>query len=116
MIIAVEHDLLATPIFGEFDGLSKSDATDGDQEGVPIVDAAPVSVIADHDFGFRDDIMKDTSQEQEDEDPLSASMQSLVDGLMSWGGQYSAEDDLALPTGMAASIVMEEHSAFGAHN
>jgi hypothetical protein len=115
MIKAVEHDLLATTIFGEFDGLSKSDATDGEREGVPIVEAAPISVNADHDFGFPDDFMKNASQEEEDEDPLSASMQSLVDGLMSWGGQYSAEDDLALPTGMAASIVMEESNAFGAH-
>jgi hypothetical protein len=115
-IKAVEHDLLATLIFGECDGVSKSDATVCEGEGVPIVEAAPVSVSVDHNFGFPDDFMKDASQGQEDEDPLSASMQSLVDGLMSWGGQYSAEDDLALPTGMAASIVMEESNAFGAHN
>lgn len=38
---------------------------------------------------------------------LSASMQSLVDGLMSWGGGFDVEEDLALPAGMAASIALE---------
>ena len=109
-ITAVDHDLLATPIF---DGLAKPNATDDEHEGVPIVDAAPVSMSSDHDFGFPDDIVKDNFQELEDEDPLSASMQSLVEGLMNWGGQYSAEDDFTLPAGMAASIVMEESNAFG---
>ncbi|CAB9513367.1 expressed unknown protein [Seminavis robusta] len=36
---------------------------------------------------------------------MSESMQSLVDGLMSWGGQFEGED--VLPTGMAASIAFE---------
>ena len=42
-------------------------------------------------------------------------MQSLVDGLMSWGGGFDAEEDhFALPVGMAASIALEESSsAFG---
>ena len=111
-ITAVDHDLLATPIF---DDLAKPNATDGEQESVPIVDAAPLSVSSDHDFGFPDDVAKDTSQEQEDEDPVSASMQSLVEGLMNWGGQYSPEDDFTLPAGMAASIIMEESNAFGTH-
>ena len=49
------------------------------------------------------------------EDALSSSMQSLVDGLMNWGGQYNDEEDfgLPLPTGMAASIVMEESGMLG---
>lgn len=38
---------------------------------------------------------------------LTSSMQSLVDGLMNWGGQYDDEEDLTLPTGMAASIAIE---------
>lgn len=49
----------------------------------------------------------------EDNEVLTSSMQSLVDGLMNWGGQYDSEDDFALPTGMAASIVMEESVGFG---
>lgn len=46
-------------------------------------------------------------EEPNESNPLSESMQSLVDGLMSWGGQYDSEDDLNLPMGMAASIVLE---------
>ncbi|KAL7575746.1 hypothetical protein ACA910_003078 [Epithemia clementina (nom. ined.)] len=46
---------------------------------------------------------------------LSASMQSLVEGLMSWGGGLDADEEhMALPAGMAASIVMEESAAFSA--
>lgn len=54
-------------------------------------------------------------QRKNAEDVLSASMQSLVDGLMSWGGGFDAEEDhFALPVGMAASIALEESSsAFG---
>jgi hypothetical protein len=43
-------------------------------------------------------------------DPMSDSMQSLVDGLMNWGGKWDSDDDLALPHGMVASIAMEEAS------
>ena len=39
---------------------------------------------------------------------LTDSMQSLVDGLMLWGGQWDSEDDLSLPRGMAASLAMDE--------
>lgn len=43
---------------------------------------------------------------------LSASMQSLVDGLMSWGGGQDADEDhMALPAGMAASILLEDNAA-----
>jgi len=47
------------------------------------------------------------------EDILSESMQSLVDGLMNWGGGFDAEEDFALPAGMAASIALDESSAMG---
>jgi len=40
------------------------------------------------------------------EEALSESMQSLVDGLMSWG--LDADEDLGLPAGMAANIALEE--------
>jgi hypothetical protein len=47
-------------------------------------------------------------KDSEDE-VLSSSMESLVDGLMSWGGGIDAEEDhFALPHGVATSIVMEE--------
>ena len=51
-----------------------------------------------------------TSQQQEG-DLMTSSMQSLVDGLMTWGfaqGQYDPQDDMSLPTGMAVSIALEE--------
>ena len=46
------------------------------------------------------------SKAREETEILTASMQSLVDGLMNWGGQID-EEDFTLPTGMAASIVLE---------
>jgi hypothetical protein len=48
------------------------------------------------------------------EDVLSASMQSLVEGLMTWGGGFDADEDhFALPAGMAATIALEESGALG---
>ena len=59
---------------------------------------------------------KELSQEQaktkEENEPMSASMQSLVDGLMTWGDQFEPEE-FALPQGMAASIAFEETHATG---
>eukprot|EP00531_Pseudo-nitzschia_arenysensis_P017415 CAMPEP_0116136040 /NCGR_PEP_ID=MMETSP0329-20121206/11509_1 /TAXON_ID=697910 /ORGANISM="Pseudo-nitzschia arenysensis, Strain B593" /LENGTH=1106 /DNA_ID=CAMNT_0003630875 /DNA_START=496 /DNA_END=3816 /DNA_ORIENTATION=- len=52
------------------------------------------------------------SSEKETNENLTSSMQSLVDGLMNWGG-IDVEDNFALPTGMAASIALEESTAFG---
>eukprot|EP00533_Pseudo-nitzschia_delicatissima_P009597 CAMPEP_0116090630 /NCGR_PEP_ID=MMETSP0327-20121206/7074_1 /TAXON_ID=44447 /ORGANISM="Pseudo-nitzschia delicatissima, Strain B596" /LENGTH=1105 /DNA_ID=CAMNT_0003581927 /DNA_START=451 /DNA_END=3771 /DNA_ORIENTATION=- len=52
------------------------------------------------------------SSEKETNENLTSSMQSLVDGLMNWGG-IDVEDNFALPTGMAASIALEESAAFG---
>ncbi|CAJ1961037.1 unnamed protein product [Cylindrotheca closterium] len=50
------------------------------------------------------------SKSREEAEVLTASMQSLVDGLMNWGGQIE-EEDFALPTGMAASIMLEESNS-----
>ncbi|KAL3941523.1 MAG: hypothetical protein SGBAC_004141 [Bacillariaceae sp.] len=47
------------------------------------------------------------SKSREEAEVLTESMQSLVDGLMNWGGQIE-EENFALPTGMAASIMLEE--------
>lgn len=44
------------------------------------------------------------------DNPMTASMQSLVDGLMSWGGAIDIDEELVLPRGMAASIAFEESS------
>jgi len=54
----------------------------------------------------------EVSSEKENYEGLTSSMQSLVDGLMNWGG-IDVEDNFALPTGMAASIALEESAAFG---
>jgi hypothetical protein len=50
--------------------------------------------------------------ENDENEIMTSSMQSLVDGLMNWGG-VDVEEDFALPTGMAASIALEESGAFG---
>uniref|UniRef100_A0A6U6J1P3 PX domain-containing protein n=1 Tax=Odontella aurita TaxID=265563 RepID=A0A6U6J1P3_9STRA len=42
-------------------------------------------------------------------DAMTESMQSLVDGLMNWGGQYDSSQDFSLPSGMAVSIALEEN-------
>jgi hypothetical protein len=48
------------------------------------------------------------------EEVLSESMQSLVEGLMSWGGGFDVEEEhFALPPGMAASIVLEGSTTTG---
>lgn len=50
--------------------------------------------------------------ENDENEVMTSSMQSLVDGLMNWGG-VDVEEDFALPTGMAASIALEESGVFG---
>ena len=55
----------------------------------------------------------ESQSDDEENEVLTSSMQSLVNGLMNWGGQYDDEDDLALPTGMAASIALEESGMIG---
>jgi len=58
------------------------------------------------------DTVEESSNDRENEEALTSSMQSLVDGLINWGG-IDVEDNFALPTGMAASIAIEESVAFG---
>lgn len=60
----------------------------------------------------REEEMSEESSEKESGEALTSSMQSLVDGLMNWGG-IDVEDNFALPKGMAASIALEESAAFG---
>lgn len=70
---------------------------------LPLVNAAP----------FPKEEIQDISvsihSEEEDSTLLTASMQSLVNGLMTWGGQFDLDEDFSLPPGMAASIVMEQN-------
>lgn len=63
-------------------------------------------------FGFGSNATTDNppisrSDTRTSDEKLSASMQSLVDGLMSWGGGFDVDEDLALPAGVAASIALE---------
>jgi hypothetical protein len=39
---------------------------------------------------------------------MTQSMQSLVDGLMTWGGTIDIEEELVLPRGMATSMIFDE--------
>lgn len=68
---------------------------------LPFVDAAPIPEEEPH------DLLASSSPDDED-NPLTASMQSLVNGLMTWGGQFDSDEDFCLPAGMATSIVMEQ--------
>jgi hypothetical protein len=88
---------------------------------LPFATAAPIPEENEDVFNNQDDLTGSTSLEAKpdakpdassSEDILSASMQSLVDGLMNWGGGFDAEEDhFALPAGMAASIALEESGA-----
>lgn len=102
-ITAVDHYILSTPPPAEetkfTEESSKLLMAIEEEESLPIIDAAPVF----------DAMIGDTGDAEgsEAENILSSSMQSLVDGLMTWGGHFDSEEDLNLPIGMATSIVLE---------
>jgi hypothetical protein len=101
-ITAIDHLILSNRIIEETKGLeiqSKPLTVIQEEESLPFVNASPLV----------DDVMGKLPiiEENESENILSSSMQSLVDGLMTWGGQFDSEEDLNLPVGMATSIVME---------
>lgn len=51
---------------------------------------------------------KNVETNDDNNDGMSDSMQSLVDGLLQWGGNWEDDDmNINLPQGMAASLVME---------
>ena len=133
-IIATEHPLLAgahTPtVNAQAEDHAEKDALDfgscliGSEEPVlPFAAASPIfgenvdgswtrQCLSDIDSGkmdpFSNSILAGHDSSGVGDDAMSASMQSLVDGLMLWGGGLDAEEDhFALPQGMAASIVME---------
>ena len=102
-ITAVDHYILSTTLTSDetkaSEGTCKALTVIEEEDSVPIIDAAPVLPTVVEEIPEGD--------ENEAENVLSSSMQSLVDGLMSWGGQYDSEEDLNLPIGMATSIVLE---------
>jgi len=69
---------------------------------LPIATASPIPEEQDNDG--TDTEFHDSSAEN----PMTASMQSLVDGLMNWGGTIDIDEELVLPPGMAASIAFED--------
>jgi len=140
-IEAVDHYILSAPLVEEAKLLEEKNKPltaieEEESSSPPIVDAAPVeeaaplaksTILADTEAvepistvttttapitdEFFSSSSLSTTKDASEKNGLSNSMQSLVDGLMSWGGQYDSEDDLNLPVGMAASIVLEGSGA-----
>jgi hypothetical protein len=110
-IVAVDHTLLGIPPF-ELSEQEFSENSTGDDDAskstafyeanviLPFATASPIGEVSDE---------KEASETEfaDAEHAMTASMQSLVDGLMSWGGGIDLDDELILPRGMAASIALE---------
>lgn len=125
-IIAVEHQALTvndvvglSAASSESEPMKSFDSLDADLI-LPFATAAPIpEEDEDFDSPFAmagSNSLRDSKPEAvgSSEEVLSASMQSLVDGLMNWGGGFDAEEEhFALPAGMAASIALEESGALG---
>jgi len=139
VIVAVDHNILSSspqsqPLQMASSAVSNNNIdrcdskTDSDNEVLPfaehvfpLVPAAPVEevnmLMMSHHEEPTNFATATASEERkpmgrsssEENEIMSASMQSLVDGLMSWGGQFEfeSEDVLALPPGMAANIAFE---------
>jgi len=60
-----------------------------------------------------DSVTEERSEPGEASEIMTGSMQSLVDGLMNWGGQYDSQEDMSLPSGMAVSMMLEESGVVG---
>lgn len=80
---------------------SVSSANNLSSTGSPVVAAKAVSSIH-----------SSSGKEEDDDEAMTQSMQSLVNGLMTWGGE-DVEVDFNLPAGIAASIAMEQSGVFG---
>lgn len=114
-ILPVNHDILTksdagfeqeiSDTFDLFTPLPPQEEPPVESIDLPVVPPEYHSEEAEDTF---DDTLAQKKVEVEEIDKMSSSMQSLVNGLMTWGGQFDSEEDLTLPTGMAASIVMEE--------
>lgn len=111
-IVAVDHKILSAKSessSGQVDGVSFNDTF------LPLVAASPIFEERPREAVLREN--PDFQQEKGDiskgeGDAMSSSMQSLVDGLMSWGGGFENEEEhFALPAGMARNIVEEQISA-----
>lgn len=95
-IVAVDHNLLNSPAGMDDETGAKIDRFDSDCI-LPFATAAPIG----EEKEAKEDVVID--------EKLSASMQSLIDGLMTWGGGFETDEEhFALPAGMAASIALED--------
>jgi cellobiose-specific phosphotransferase system component IIA len=134
-IVAVDHNVLAIAAAELFHSESpetlestteptKSVEIQEPESILPFAEAAPIPDEEADDlvnFQYNEDnntgsssLHEPTYESSFTDEKLSASMQSLVDGLMNWGGGFDADEDhFALPIGMAASIVLEETHVLG---
>lgn len=140
-IIPVDHNVLATstgiqPNLGAYDlplepsivknnsKFSQSSETKVPESSLPFAEAAPIPSTESEDLMtfscFEDrlggsNIQNDSAHESSfNDEKLSASMQSLVDGLMNWGGGFEADEEhFTLPVGMAADIALESSHVLG---
>ena len=128
-IVAVDHSVLSAPLNDDHvTGDSRVAVSSNppmkpnetEPESVlPFAQAAPIPEEEPEDLmsfpkreGPESSEHETTQEPSFNDEKLSASMQSLVDGLMNWGGGLDAEEDhFALPAGMATSIVLEENNA-----
>lgn len=120
-IVAVDHHILTAPTEAPASRSVKPVALPTSDLILPFATAAPIpeeeedqptSPKARTSAISSKDLAGDAVHQEKE--VLSASMQSLVDGLMSWGGGFEAEEDhFALPAGVAASIALEESGALG---
>lgn len=112
-IVAIDHVVLSSSPTRE--ELTEKSVEIGQPESdlfLPFATADPIPEEDDEDFTSRSSV--EHTEKITTDDMLSASMQSLVNGLMSWGGGFEAEEEhFALPSGMAASIAFEECDLLG---
>ena len=129
-IVAVDHDLLTFPPDDEETNEQQEEVAEQEEPRkssfvlpetdsiLPFATADPIPEEDEEGSSHMDEKQSSSFHDaaadiSANEDVLSASMQSLVDGLMNWGGGFDAEEDFALPAGMAASIALEESGAMG---
>lgn len=142
-IVAVDHNILSTATSMGLSDIAEVPSEDGSElpkksiDGsdhqvvdteLPFAEAAPIS--QDTESAVLQSSSQTTTTNDEgkescfhepgpdssfsNDEKMSASMQSLVDGLMNWGGGFDVEEEhFALPVGLAASIVLEENNALG---
>ena len=90
-----------------FDEASKSNTFFDSHAMLPFATASPIPDDQDDPVEKKDE-SETEYHDSAAENSMTASMQSLVDGLMTWGGTADIEEDLVLPRGMAASIAFVE--------